>query len=76
MDNRHSCLESHPLAVLHALERLIAGEQQKLPSETHLMNQLPRPGLAANLPRLIAAGLGLESTIAPIGRVEANAPCG
>lgn len=76
LDNGHSCLESHPLAVLHALERLIAGEQQKLPSETHLMNQLPRPGLAANLPRLIAAGLGLESTIAPIGRVEANAPCG
>lgn len=60
LDNGHSCLESHPLAVLHALGRLTSGEQGLLTEEIGVIDRLPRRGLAARFPQLIAASLRLE----------------
>ncbi|MDQ4215625.1 alpha/beta fold hydrolase [Microbacterium sp. ASV81] len=63
IENGHSALESHPLALLHALERLSRGEQRRLPDETSIMNRLPRRGLIAGLPRLLATGARWESAL-------------
>jgi pimeloyl-ACP methyl ester carboxylesterase len=63
IENGHSALESHPLALLHALERLAHGEQERLPAERDLMNALPRRGLVAGLPRLLHAGARWEAAL-------------
>lgn len=61
LDNGHSCLESHPLAVLHALERLVNGQHRRLVEETQHINRLPRRGVAARLPQLMATTLRLDT---------------
>lgn len=53
IENGHSALESHPLALLHAIERLVTGEQHRLPGEAERMSRMPRRGLAARLPALL-----------------------
>ncbi|KJL19818.1 Proline iminopeptidase [Microbacterium azadirachtae] len=63
IENGHSALESHPLALLHALERLAHGEQERLLAERDLMNTLPRRGLVAGLPRLLHAGARWEAAL-------------
>lgn len=63
IDNGHSALESHPLALLHALQRLSRGEQRRLPDESALMSALPRRGLVAGLPRLLHAGTRWEAAL-------------
>jgi len=65
IDNGHSALESHPLALLHALERLSRGEQRRLPAESAMMNALPRRGLVAGLPRLLTTGTRWEAALRP-----------
>ena len=60
IENGHSALETHPVALLHAVERLVAGEQARLPGETTLMNRMPRRGLAARFPALLSAVSRLE----------------
>jgi len=63
IENGHSALESHPLALLHALQRLSRGEQRRLPAESAMMNALPRRGLVAGLPRLLTAGTRWEAAL-------------
>ncbi|WP_439901521.1 alpha/beta fold hydrolase [Microbacterium azadirachtae] len=63
IENGHSALESHPLALLHALDRLAHGEQERLPAERDLMNALPRRGLVAGLPRLLHVGARWEAAL-------------
>ena len=63
IENGHSALESHPLALLHALQRLSSGEQQRLPAESAMMSALPRRGLVAGLPRLLTAGTRWEAAL-------------
>ncbi|WP_460002746.1 alpha/beta fold hydrolase [Microbacterium xylanilyticum] len=63
IDNGHSALESHPLALLHALQRLAHGDQRRLPAESALMSALPRRGLVAGLPRLLHAGARWEAAL-------------
>ena len=65
IDNGHSALESHPLALLHALQRLSLGEQRRLPAESGMMNALPRRGLVAGLPRLLTTGTRWEAALRP-----------
>lgn len=65
IENGHSALESHPLALLHALDRLSHGEQRRLPEEAAIMNRLPRRGLIAGLPRLLATGARWEAALRP-----------
>ncbi|WP_295012526.1 alpha/beta fold hydrolase [uncultured Microbacterium sp.] len=73
IENGHSALESHPLALLHALERLSRGEHRRLPAEVDLMDRLPRRGLVAGLPRLLATGARWEAVLRS-GRVLPAAP--
>ncbi|MBS1674067.1 MAG: alpha/beta hydrolase [Actinobacteria bacterium] len=63
IENGHSALESHPLALLHALGRLSRGEQHRLPAESGLLNALPRRGLVAGLPRLLRTGTRWEAAL-------------
>ncbi|MBS1907376.1 MAG: alpha/beta fold hydrolase [Actinobacteria bacterium] len=63
IENGHSALESHPLALLHALRRLSRGEQRRLPAESAMMSALPRRGLVAGLPRLLTAGTRWETAL-------------
>lgn len=63
IENGHSALESHPLALLHALQRLTRGEQDRLPAESALMNALPRRGLVAGLPWLLHLGARWEAAL-------------
>lgn len=63
IENGHSALESHPLALLHTLARLTRGEQRRLPSESALMNALPRRGLIAGLPKLLTVGTRWEAAL-------------
>lgn len=63
IENGHGALETHPLAFLHALSRLVAGRQQQLPAEVALIDRMPRRGLAGRLPGLLAAGLELERLV-------------
>jgi len=63
IENGHSALESHPRALLHALQRLSSGEQGRLPAESAMMNALPRRGLVARLPRLLTAGTRWEAAL-------------
>ena len=63
IENGHSALESHPLALLHALDRLSHGEQHRLPEETVIMDRLPRRGLVAGLPRLLTTGARWEAAL-------------
>lgn len=65
IENGHSALESHPLALLHALDRLRHGEQDRLPAEAALMDGLPRRGLVAGLPRLLTTGARWEAALRP-----------
>lgn len=63
IDNGHSALESHPQALLHATSRLVDGTAHLLPSEAEQMNRMPRRGLTARLPALLAAGLRLDAAL-------------
>ncbi len=63
IENGHSALESHPLALLHALDRLSLGEQHRLPGEAAIMDRLPRRGLVAGLPRLLTTSARWEAAL-------------
>ena len=63
IENGHSALESHPLALLHALDRLSHGEHRRLPDEAAVMDGLPRRGLVAGLPRLLRTGARWEAAL-------------
>jgi len=65
IENGHSALESHPLALLHALQRLSRGEQRRLPAESAMMSALPRRGFVAGLPRLLTTGTRWEAALRP-----------
>lgn len=55
--NGHSALETHPLALLKALEWLVDGRQDQLPDATDLLDGLPLRGIAARLPQFLRAAL-------------------
>lgn len=55
LDTGHSALDTHPLAVLHAVGRLAAGEQRLLTREETMLDALPRRGATALLPVLLSA---------------------
>lgn len=57
IDNGHSALETHPVALVRAVDRLVSGQQHRLPQESAALNRLPRRGLAARFPALLGAGV-------------------
>jgi len=61
INNGHSALDTHPLALLNSIRWLLAGNQHRLPAVAARLDQLPKKGLAARLPQLLKLGgrLGL-----------------
>lgn len=68
--NGHSALESHPEALLVAASALASGSHDLLPSRENDLDRLPRRGLAARVPDLLAALVRLGQ-ISP-GRLPPN----
>ncbi|WP_258070585.1 alpha/beta hydrolase [Pseudoclavibacter sp. AY1F1] len=65
IENGHSALESHPLALLNAIRALARCREHALPGAAAALNRLPRRGLAARIPELLGAATLVESTIRP-----------
>ncbi|NYF16834.1 pimeloyl-ACP methyl ester carboxylesterase [Microbacterium sp. AK009] len=55
LENGHSALDTHPVALLNAVRRLVRGRQYRLPGEAGLLDRLPRRGAGARLPDLFRA---------------------
>lgn len=58
--NGHSALDTHPLALLNAIRCLVTGRQETLPQIEPALDRLPKRGLAARLPQLLATALRVE----------------
>lgn len=63
IDNGHSALDTHPLALLEVIGALVSGAHRELPGEAARLNQLPRRGLTARLAGLCAAALRWERAL-------------
>ena len=63
IENGHSALDTHPMALLRVMRELAAGRQRRLPGLGPELDRLPRAGLAARLPALLVAGLRLEDAL-------------
>ncbi|TQK20784.1 pimeloyl-ACP methyl ester carboxylesterase [Microbacterium sp. SLBN-154] len=55
LENGHSALDTHPVALLNAVRRLVRGMQHRLPDESGVLERLPRRGAGARLPALLEA---------------------
>lgn len=53
IENGHSALDTHPLALLNALRWLAIGKHHQVPTITHKLNNLPKRGVAARFPQLL-----------------------
>ncbi|KTS12525.1 alpha/beta fold hydrolase [Microbacterium testaceum] len=51
--NGHSALDTHPMALLNAVRRLVRGQQDRLPAHEPALDRLPRKGLSASFPALL-----------------------
>lgn len=53
IENGHSALDTHPVALLNALKWLSEGKHRRVPMIAHKLDQLPRRGLSARFPDLL-----------------------
>ena len=53
LENGHSVLDTHPVALLNVIEWLAAGRQNELPGIAWQLDQLPRRGAAARAQQLL-----------------------
>ena len=72
LDNGHSALDTHPMALLNAIRSLVTGRHDELPRLASALDRLPRRGLAARLPALLAALLRIERIVGPRASREAR----
>ncbi len=63
IENGHSALDTHPVAFLNAARRLVRGQQDRLPAEASALDRLPKRGLSARVPALLAASVRLASLV-------------
>ncbi|MGM7679634.1 alpha/beta fold hydrolase [Microbacterium sp. A94] len=61
IENGHSALDTHPVALLNALDWLVRGKQNGLPGIVAQLDRLPRKGIAARAPGVLAAVIGGKS---------------
>ncbi|WP_354054221.1 alpha/beta fold hydrolase [Dietzia sp. 2505] len=54
IENGHSALDTHPAALLMALDYLVSGRYDALSGQGEVLNALPRRGVTARLPTLLA----------------------
>lgn len=55
IENGHSALDTHPIAFLNAVRRLVRGQQDRLPAEASALDRLPKRGISARFPALLSA---------------------
>lgn len=60
IENGHSALDTHPVALVAAISALVEGRHRDLPRAAAWLGRLPRRGISARFPRLLAAGQRLE----------------
>ena len=58
LENGHSALDTHPIALLNALDRLVRGEQGLLPAIAPQLDRLPHRGIVARAPDVLISLLG------------------
>lgn len=58
IDNGHSALDTHPMALLNALAWLMDGRHAALPEAAARIGRTPLRGIAARFPALLLLGLG------------------
>lgn len=63
IENGHSALDTHPVAFLNAARRLVRGQQDRLPAGASALDRLPKRGLSARFPALLAASVRLASLV-------------
>lgn len=63
IENGHSALDTHPAALLGVLRWLVEGRHEQPDRLTPRLDQLPRQGVTAYFPRLLAATLRWERTL-------------
>ncbi|WP_309230127.1 MULTISPECIES: alpha/beta fold hydrolase [unclassified Dietzia] len=54
IDNGHSALDTHPEAMLVAIEHLVTGRHHDLPGRVDALNALPRRGVSARFPDVLS----------------------
>nr|WP_241736387.1 alpha/beta hydrolase [Dietzia sp. CW19] len=54
IENGHSALDTHPAALIRALEYLTTGRFDALPGQVDALNVLPRRGVSARFPTLLS----------------------
>jgi len=58
LDNGHSTLDTHPVALLNVLERMLRGEHDRLPAIADRLDRLPHRGIVARAPDVLVRLLG------------------
>lgn len=60
IENGHSALDTHPVALLNVIRRLVNGQQHELPGDVPALDRLPKRGVSASLPRYLELLLAVE----------------
>lgn len=63
LHNGHSALDTHPMALLNAIRRLVRGQQAALPGDEPALDRLPRTGLSASFPALLVQVARLDALL-------------
>lgn len=62
IENGHSALDTHPAALMRALDHLVTGRHAALPGQGEALNALPRRGVSARFPTLLEGLVGHTET--------------
>ncbi len=65
LNNGHSALDTHPMALLNATRRLTRGEHPRLTGEEAVLDRLRRTGVSARFPRLLQALVRADTAVRP-----------
>ncbi|MEV7757160.1 alpha/beta fold hydrolase [Microbacterium sp. NPDC089180] len=63
LHNGHSALDTHPMALLNAIRRLVRGQQAALPGDEPALDRLPRTGVSASFPSLLVQIARLDALV-------------
>ena len=62
IENGHSALDTHPAALMRALDHLVTGRHAALPGQGEALSALPRRGVSARFPTLLEGLVGHTET--------------
>lgn len=61
LHNGHSALDTHPMALLNAVRRLVRGQHHRLPDDEAALERLTRTGVSASFPAVITKLAGIDA---------------